>query len=100
MSEALGYGIGEPEEGFQFKYWKPFEKNYSDIKSIDGKAICFNDYSTFYWEQFENRKRDISAKPPYFVFRSKYIELRIYFDETGLFSKRKNEKNFNSFQIK
>lgn len=24
LSEALGYGIGEPEEGFEFKYWEPF----------------------------------------------------------------------------
>ena len=100
LSEALNYSIGEPEEGFKFKYWKPFEKNYSDIKSIDAKGIVFNDYSTFYWEQFEHGERDISAKPPYFVFRSKYIELRIFFDETGLFSKRKNRQNFIDFQAK
>ena len=100
LSEALGYSIGEPEEGFRFKYWEPFEKKYSDIKSIDGKGIVFNDKSTFYWEQFENRERDILAKPPYFVFRSEYIELRIYFNETGLFSKRKNTQNFLDFQAK
>ena len=100
MSEALGYSIGEPEESFKFKYWKPFEKNYSDIKSIDGKGIVFNDDSTFYWEQFEHRERDIMAKPPYFVFRSAYIELRIYFNETGLSSKRKNAQNFHDFKTK
>ena len=79
LSEALGYSIGEPEEGFNFKYWEPFVKNYPDIKSVDRKGIVFKDYSTFYWEQFENIERDISAKPPYFVFRSTYIELRIFF---------------------
>lgn len=100
LSEALGYSIGEPEEGFRFKYWEPFEKNYSNIKSVGGKGIVFNDYSTFYWEQFENIERDISAKPPYFLFRSTYIELRIVFDETGLFSKRKNRKNFFDLQAK
>lgn len=100
LSEALGYAIGEPEEGFRFKYWEPFEKNYSDIESIDSKAIVFNDYSTFYWEQFENIERDITAKPPYFVFRSAYIELCIYFDGTGLFTKRKNEQNFCDFYTK
>lgn len=100
LSEALGYRIGEPEEGFPFKYWEPFEKNYRDIKSIDVKGIIFNDSSTFYWEQFEKIERDISAKPPYYVFRSTYIELRIYFDETGLFSKRKNRQNLLDFQAK
>lgn len=100
LSEALGYSIGEPEEGFSFKYWAPFEKNYQDIKSIDDKGIVFNDYSTFYWEQFENIERDISAKPPYYVFRSIYIELRISFVETGLFSKRKNRQYFLDFQAK
>lgn len=43
LSEALGYSIGEPEEGFRFKYWEPFEKNFQDVKSIDGKGIVFND---------------------------------------------------------
>ena len=100
LSDALGYSIGEPEKGFKFKYWEPFEKSYSDIKNIDAKGIVFNDYSTFYWEQFEHGERDITAKPPYFVFRSKYIELRIFFDETGLFSKRKNRQNFIDFQAK
>ena len=77
-----------------------FEKNYSDIKNIDAKGIVFNDYSAFYWEQFEHGERDILAKPPYFVFRSKHIELYIFFDETGLFSKRKNRQNFHDFQAK
>lgn len=100
LSEALGYEIGEPQNGFQFKYWEPFEKNYSDIKSIDSKEIVFNDYSTFNWEDFENIESDISANPPYFVFKSPYIELRIYFNEAGAFSKRKNERNFHDFQSK
>lgn len=77
-----------------------FEKDYSDIKSIADKGIVFNDGSTFYWEQFENRERDISATPPCFLFKSTYIELRIYFNDTGLFSKRKNTQNFIDFQTK
>lgn len=95
LTEALGYKIGEPENGYDFKYWNPFEKKYSDIKSIDNKKIIFNDYSIFYWNQFENRERDILAKPPYFVFKSSYIELRVVFNES---SKRINKKNFLDFQ--
>ncbi len=44
LTQALGYEIGEPEDGFRFKYWTPFVKEYSDIKSIDKKAIVFNDF--------------------------------------------------------
>lgn len=98
LTEALGYEIGEPEDGYKFKYWQPFIKKYSEIKSIDSETIVFNDYSAFYWEQFEKRERDITATPPYFVFKSEYIELRIIFDESGLFIKKKNEKNFNDFK--
>ncbi|MDE5835091.1 MAG: hypothetical protein K2H26_06175 [Ruminococcus sp.] len=97
LTKVLGYEIGEPEDNFKFKFWKPFEKNYSAIKSIDNKCIIFNDYSEFDWEDFDTIKRDISAKLPYFVFKSEYIELRIYFD--GL-SKRINKKNFNDFDAK
>lgn len=98
LTDALGYEIGEPEEGYSFKFWKPFEKKYSDIKSIDNKKIVFNDYSTFFLDEFENIERDITAKPPYFLFRSSLIELWIYFDETQIFSKKKNLQNFRDFQ--
>ena len=100
LTEALGYEIGEPEEGYSFKFWEPFEKNYSDIKSIDNRKIVFNDNSVFYWEEFEHFERDITAKPSFFLFRSRNIELRICFDATGLSAKRENKKNFINFQNK
>lgn len=100
LTEALGYDIGEPEEGYKFKYWQPFEKKYSDIKSLDDKKIVFNDYSVFYWKQFEKVERDILAKPSFFLFSSSCIELRIYFDVTGLFAQRINNSNFIRFQNK
>lgn len=100
LTEALGYDIGEPEEGYSFKYWEPFEKTYSDIKSIDSKKIVFKDNSTFYWEEFINYERDITGKPAFFLFRSTLMELWIYFNETGLFAKRENKKNFINFQNK
>jgi len=98
LSDALGYKIGEPEEGYKFKYWEPFEKKYSDIKNIDSKQIVFNDYATFYWDWFEKGERDITANPPYFVFKSSYIELKICFDETKTFSKKKRIRFFHDFQ--
>lgn len=98
LSDALGYEIGEPEEGFPFKYWEPFEKKHSDIKSLDSKEIVFNDYSTFCWEDFERIDRDNSAKDPCLVCSSKHIELRIYF-EKGL-SKRKTEQCIKVFLAK
>lgn len=72
LTKALGYEIGEPEENFKFKYWKPFEKKYSDIKSIDNEFIIFNDYSMFDWEDFNTIKRNISAEMPCFIFKSEY----------------------------
>lgn len=100
LTEALGYPIGEPEEGFRFKFWKPFEKRYSEIKCFDRRVLVFLDDSTFYWEEFEKAERDRSAKPPCYVLKSEYIELRILFDETGVFARRKNEKAIHNFQTK
>ncbi len=96
LTQALGYEIGEPENGFPFKYWEPFEKKHSDIKSIDGKMVVFNDESTFYWEQFDCSERDITAKPPYFLFRSDYIELYMFFDKS--LPKSKLSRQFNDFR--
>ena len=100
LSEALGYEIGEPEDGFQFKYWEPFRKNYSDIKCVDSDKIVFNDFSTFFWNQFTSRERDITAKPPYYRFSSDYIELFVMFKEFGVFSLQKSSQSFRDFAKK
>lgn len=97
LTKALGYQIGQPEDGYKFKFWKPFEKKYSDIKSIDEKQIVFKDYSTFLWGDFDSRERNISGKPPYFHFFSPLIELYVYFDDSKVFSGN-NKKNFHEFQ--
>ena len=68
LTKALGYEIGQPEDGYKFKFWKPFEKKYSDIKSIDEKQIVFKDYSTFLWGDFDSRERNISGKTAVFSF--------------------------------
>lgn len=96
LTQALGYEIGEPEDGFRFKYWTPFVKEYSDIKSIDKKAIVFNDFSTFFFDEIGcgDRDRKIDAEPPYFSFKTDYIELRIVFNKTGRYSKKKNIEDF------
>ena len=100
LSEKPGYEIGVPEEGYKFKYRTPFEKNYSDIKTVDKGKIVFNDYSTFYWEDFSEGKKDMTAKRPYFAFSSPLIQLYIYFDDTGKFSKKKLKREFADFQLK
>ena len=87
LTQALGYEIGEPEDGFRFKYWTPFVKEYSDIKSIDKKAIIFNDFSTFFFDEIGCGERKIDAEPPYFSFKTDYIELRIIFNKTVPFPK-------------
>ncbi|SEL29861.1 hypothetical protein [Ruminococcus albus] len=98
LSLKLGYEIGEPEDGFKFKYWTPFEKKYSDIKTIDDVKIVFNDYSTFYWDDFTEHERDITVKRPYHAFRSPLIELYIYFDDTDILSGKKLQQEFLEFQ--
>ena len=100
LTEALGYEIGEPQDGFGFKYWEPFVKSYNDIKSIDGKQIVFNDLSTFYWSMFTNFERDITAKPPFFRFSSPLMELRITVECTGLFAKKKQHEAFRELHLK
>lgn len=100
LSIKLGYDIGELEESYKIKYWTPFEKKYSDIKTIDNKQIVFNNYSTFYWEYFNEYERNIDSKRPYFVFKSPLIELYIYFDNAGILSKRKQRQEFQEFQSK
>ena len=98
LSDKLGYDIGEPEDGFKFKYWAPFEKKYSDINTIDSEQIVFNDYSAFYWKDFTVYERDITAKRPYFAFRSPLIELYIYFDDAGAISDNKLRQEFEAFR--
>ncbi len=100
LSEKLGYDIGEPEDGYKFKYWTPFEKKYSDIISVDSKQIVFSDHSAFYWEDLTEYERDITAERPYFLFSSPLIKLYIFFDNTGIFSKKKQRREFREFQSK
>lgn len=57
LTKVLGDEIGEPEEGFCFKYWEPFIKEYSNIKSINKKEIVFEDYAVFRFEGFESYER-------------------------------------------
>lgn len=96
LSIKLGYEIGEPQEGYKFKYWTPFEKKYSDIETIDNEKIVFNDYSVFYFEDFNEYEKNISAERPYFVFKSPFIQLYIYFDTN--IPKKKLRRIFNDFQ--
>ncbi len=100
LTHELGYEIGEPEDGFPFKYWTPFIKNYSDLKSMDAKAIVFHDSSIFYFDEFTMIERYICANPPYFSFRSEYIELRIIFNKSGLFARKQNIKDFHELYDK
>ncbi|MBO5387201.1 MAG: hypothetical protein J6A59_03570 [Lachnospiraceae bacterium] len=100
LTKKLGYEIGEPEEGFDFKYWEPFVKEYSNIKSIDGKRIVFDDYSAFHFDAFDYCERKIDANPPYFLFKSEKIELRIQFTKAGVFSKNQNNRDFLELQKK
>lgn len=98
LTDKLGYEIGEPEEGYRFRYWKPFEKEYADIRTIDSQKIVFNDYSTFFWEEFTEHERDITAKRPYYLFRSPLIELYVFFSGKGLLSKAKLTAEFQEFR--
>ena len=98
LTKALGYEIGEPEDGYNFKHWKPFVKSYADIKSIDDKKIVFNDLSTFFWNSFTDFERDITAKPPVFIFRSDMTELRVNLEGKGLFAKKKQHQDFAEFR--
>ena len=95
LTEALGYEIGEPENGFSFKYWKPFVKCHTDIKSIDKEQIIFKDLSTFYWSDFTDFERDITANPPFFRFSSHLFELKITVECSGLFAKKTQRNEFH-----
>ncbi len=100
LTEKLGYEIGDVCDGYEFKYWTPFEKNYSDIKNIDAEKIVFNDLSMFCWSYFREYKRDITAARPYYVFSSPMIELRIYFDNNGIFGKTRLRQDFHDLETK
>ncbi len=97
LSAALGYEIGEPEDGFEFRRWGPYIKKALDIKVINKDKIIFNDLSEFTWSLFDKKERDIMAYPPYFRFSSPLIELKIVFEGTGLFAKHKQRQEFSRF---
>ncbi|MBO4523159.1 MAG: hypothetical protein J5723_00580 [Ruminococcus sp.] len=100
LTEALGYEIGEPENGFAFKYWKPFVKNHNYIKSIDKEHIVFKDLSTFTWSDFTDFERDITANPPFFRFSSPLIELKITVECSGFFAKKAQRDEFHELHSK
>lgn len=100
LTARLGYAIGEPEDGYRFKHWTPFRKQYSEIKSIDKQQIAFLDGSVFAWNLFEERERDITARPPYFTFRSPLIELIISVERTGFLAARKQKEDFRELQTR
>ena len=83
------FGISVPELR---KFAKQIAKNNHK------EFIKNNDYSTFDWNLFERGERDITANPPYFVFKSPLIELRIYFNEAEKFPKKKRIRLFQNFQ--
>lgn len=100
LSVKLGYEIGDAQEGYKFKYWEPFEKQYSNIKDMDNTKITFDDYSTFYWEDFDENEKSTSAKKLYYIFKSSLIELCIYFDNDGAIPKKRQQQDFRAFQSK
>ena len=83
LTEALGYEIGEPQDGYEFKYWEPFIKAYSDIKSIDKEKIVFSRGETFFLHWFDSIKAEVSAKPPRAVLSSALIELQVISEKRG-----------------
>jgi hypothetical protein len=76
------------------------EKNCRDIRAADAEKIAFSGGETYHWTDFERRERDIAAKRPYFAFSSARMRLVIYFDQRGLFAKRKQFRAFHDFHSK
>lgn len=90
--------------------------NFNSIKNVSEKSIIFTDgfeisfdecikgfkrkYSNF--ENISNciAERNIFAKPPYFQFYIEDMEIKLVFNCKGLFSKKRNENFFHSFQNK
>lgn len=97
LSQTLGYEIGDPEEGYRFKYWEPFIKNYADINSVDEEKIVFKDLSQFYLEEFDFVEEYLDVKEPYIALVSEHMELLIFFQNRVLFAKRKTQKDIADF---
>lgn len=92
------------------------EISISEVVSVDEAGIIFkNGGKIIFSECIKNfnvrypqsnmkcvARRDITAKPPYFLFYTGEIEeqkIQLVFDMKGLFSKSKNEKAFLRLQL-
>lgn len=90
--------------------------NYDSIQRISEKSIIFSDGLEIYFDEcikgfkrkycnFKNTstciaERNIFAKPPYFQFYINNMEIKLVFNCKGLFTKKRNENLFHSFQNK
>lgn len=97
LTDALGYEIGDPCDGFSFKYWKPFVKRHADIKTVNKTCVIFKDWSQFDWQRFDSVTAMPDAEPVQIVFSSPLIELHILFDQKGMFARRSNQQEMRKF---
>ena len=90
--------------------------NYKSIKCIekdgiifsDGFKIIFHDCINAFAKHYTSFKdvttciaeRNILAQPPYFQFYLYDMDIKIIFDNKGLFAKKRSIKHFQSFQLK
>lgn len=77
------------EDGIKFKdgHWITYRECASNFSRIncESNSMCVGE-------------RDITSDPPYIEFYSTYAHDRILFDSKGIFSKRKNIKEFIKIQ--
>lgn len=87
-------------------------KSISQVIKVDNKGITFDDGGILVFSEcvktfnslYPNSdskcvaKRDITEKPPFFEFFATNANIKIIFDNKGLFSKSKNMKAFHGFQ--
>lgn len=103
----------QAEEYFKYKHshfssTKTFFFSFDEIKGINESGIdfggghfvsfaeCVQTYKRFYPENERCvGERDITAKPPFIELQSPRGRYRINFKKRGLFSERKNERDFH-----
>ena len=106
LESAFQFYNGENFTSDETEPAEPKIRAFSEIVSMENAVLTFNNGERILFCDCAGKKwsgkcvceRDITAKPPYFMFFTEPVQTKVIFNAKGFFAKKKNEKNFLKLQ--